>query len=72
MIYCTEGHKIDDTNESYGGIICGICGGTFADDQHADMDVTCDEAEDGPDELSKPVAGLNPSSVLAGERNTHK
>lgn len=27
---CKEGHRIDDTNESYGGVICGDCGETIA------------------------------------------
>lgn len=51
MIYCTEGHKIDDTNESYGGIICGICGGTFAVDSDVEAAVPDDEEHPTPETL---------------------
>lgn len=50
MIYCTNGHRIDDTNESYGGIICGICGATFKTE--SDLDWSADEDDFAVDELS--------------------
>lgn len=43
MNYCTEGHRIDDTNESTGGIICGVCGETFSRERDFGIDWPVDE-----------------------------
>lgn len=43
MIYCINGHQIDDTNDSYGGIICGICGETFETEPDFETDPPEDE-----------------------------
>lgn len=50
MTYCTEEHKIDDTNESYGGIICGICGATFNAEPDFETDSPIDESN--PEEIN--------------------
>lgn len=40
---CKEGHRIDDTNESYGGVICGGCGETIGTESDFAIDWSVDD-----------------------------
>jgi hypothetical protein len=40
---CKEGHRIDETNESYGGVICGGCGETFGSESDLAIDWLVDD-----------------------------
>jgi len=46
MSLCKEGHSIDETNESYGGVICARCGETFAENSNAEIDWPIDDFDE--------------------------